>query len=57
MAFTLEPKEKFINELDKFINALDEIDGGTPYTLTPPDWWLELSSLRRLVTKVKENIN
>lgn len=46
----------FLQELDNFVKTLDDIDDKTPWTGAEPDWWLELSDLRRKIINIKEKV-
>jgi hypothetical protein len=37
-----ECKEEFIKLLNHFMARIDEIDKATPWSVSEPDWWMEM---------------
>lgn len=44
-------KEKLIDLLKYTLNQIDEIDSETVYSITEPNWWLEMQDLKREINK------
>lgn len=40
-------RDDFVIELEKFIDALGEIDKSTPWQPQEPEWWLELKAVEK----------
>jgi hypothetical protein len=53
----LSQRQIFLQEIDIFLEKLDEIDKNTSYKSLEPDWWLDLSNLQRNLIKIKNKNN
>ncbi len=52
----IDLKQQFITELVQFLTKLDKIDNQTPYSVTEPAWWIEMSDLSRYIHSIKNKL-
>ena len=47
----------FIDAMEDFHRKLDEIDYNTPWSETPPEWWLNMMNIYRDLAKVRKTMS